>query len=62
VIDHTRTDIVMRQRTESLRLAFATREEAIACAQRTIYARREKLRQDLTKPNMRALRSWHDVG
>ena len=41
--------------------AFATRAEAVDCAQRQIDRARESLRADLAKRNMRALREHHGL-
>jgi hypothetical protein len=41
--------------------AFATREEAVAAAQRQIDAQREKLAADLATPRYRALRGYHGL-
>ena len=43
------------------RRAYATREEAVAAADRYIRTLREKLRADLAEPRMRALREQHGL-
>lgn len=41
--------------------AFATREEAVADAERHIEQVRRRLLADLLRPNKRALREWHGL-
>lgn len=49
-------------RTQQLRgLAYSTREDAVARAERQIDARRQQLARDLCRPNMRALREQHGL-
>ena len=43
------------------RRAYATREEAVAAADRYIRVLREKFRADLAEPRMRALREQHGL-
>lgn len=55
VVDYTHPS--GRQHTKQLLgLAYATREEAVARAQRQIDANRAELRKQLAQPNLRALR------
>lgn len=44
-----------------LGVAYATRVEAVQCAERTIAARREFLGQQLRNPRYRALREQHGL-
>lgn len=62
VILHATGGIGDGPHTEQARgLAFATRAEAVAAAQRTIDRRRATLAKRLTRPNLRSLRELHGV-
>jgi hypothetical protein len=63
VIDYGEQKIgVHRTRTEQIRArAFATREEAVAYAERVIAAREQELTRKLADPRHRALRQQYGV-
>lgn len=63
VIDHgEQATGVHRTRTEQIiGLAYATRDEAVAIAAKTIAARRDMLCQKLSSPNHRALRTKYGI-
>lgn len=66
VILHDVTDgpggrFIRTRQEQILKRAFATRDEAVACAEAVIARRRASLEAKLAKPNMRALRAQHGV-